>query len=117
MVSGIHSSLSALKAFSVKAQVTASNAANANTDGFKKSQVYMVESRPGGVEPKVEQINTEGTQILRDTPEGPQFVELSNVDLGEVASNLIVAQRGFEANLVALRTQDEMTGSLMDIIG
>lgn len=90
MVSGIHSSLSALKAFSVKAHVTASNAANANTDGAR---------------------------ILRDTTHGPQLVELSNVDLGEVAANLIVAQRGFEANLVALRTQDEMTGSLMDIIG
>ncbi len=90
MVPGIHRLLSALKAFGVKAHVTASHAANANT---------------------------EGARILRDTTHGPQLVELSNVDLGEVAANLIVAQRGFEAHLAALRTHDEMTESLMDIIG
>jgi flagellar basal-body rod protein FlgC len=42
-------------------------------------------------------------------------LELSNVDLGEEAVNQIIGQRGFEANLQALKTADEMLGRILDI--
>jgi Flagellar basal body rod FlgEFG protein C-terminal len=49
-----------------------------------------------------------GPAILNDTGHGPAQVELSNVDLGEETINLIIGQRGFEANIQVLKTADEM---------
>ena len=43
------------------------------------------------------------------------MVELSNVDLGEEAVNLIIGQRGFEANLQTINTADQMLGTILDI--
>ena len=38
-----------------------------------------------------------------------------NVNLAEELVNQILAQRAYEANAAAIRTQDEMTDSLLDI--
>jgi len=65
--------------------------------------------------PVVRKDNSAGPTILRDSSHGPIQVELSNVDLGEEAVNQIIGQRGFEANLQALNTADDMLGSLLDI--
>jgi flagellar basal-body rod protein FlgC len=84
MIGAISSALSGLIAFSTQINVTAHNIANVNTDWFKKSHY------------------------------GPTQMELSNVDLAEEAVNRIAAQREFEANLQAIKTADDMLGSLLD---
>jgi flagellar basal-body rod protein FlgC len=105
MISGITSALSAVNAFGTKLDVTANNIANANTDRFKKSRVEFQESAPGlGVTAVVEQVAA------------PQFVEQSNVDLGEEAVNLMMAQRGIELNAGVIRAYDAALGSLVSII-
>jgi flagellar basal-body rod protein FlgG len=43
------------------------------------------------------------------------MVELSNVDLGEEAVNLIIGQRRFEVNIQTLNTADQMLGTILDI--
>jgi flagellar hook protein FlgE len=117
MVSPIHSSVSAINAFSKKMRVTADNVANVNTDGFKKSRVTMNEGKSGGVEAKISQANTPGfpKQITEDGQ--VKDVESSNVDLGEEMTESIATQTAQEANLKTIKAQDEMIGTLLDTIG
>jgi flagellar hook protein FlgE len=42
--------------------------------------------------------------------------ELSNVELEEEMTQLIMTQRCYEANLKAAKTKDEMLGTLVDIM-
>lgn len=69
----------------------------------------------GGVLPVVRKDDSAGPTVLRDSSYGPTQSELSNVDLAEEAINRIVAQRGFEANLHAIKTADDMLGRILDI--
>jgi flagellar hook protein FlgE len=116
MMSAIHSALSGLGAYAKQIEVSANNVANVNTDGFKKSHVELVSVETGGVFPVVRNDDSAGPTVLRDRGYGPTQVELSNVDLGEEAVNQIIGQRGFEANLQAIKTADDMLGSLLDIM-
>ncbi|MDX2454646.1 flagellar basal body rod C-terminal domain-containing protein [Desulfosarcina sp.] len=117
MMSPLHSSLSAISAFSVKMNVTANNIANVNSDGFKKSRTTLKERPLGGVEPDVSIDNTPG-------PTNPVFengvtgqIEASNVDLAEEITDSISTQAGCKANLKTIQVYDEMLGSLLDTIG
>jgi flagellar hook protein FlgE len=115
MIDAIHSALSGLIAFSTQIGVTAHNVANVNTNGFKKSQTELIAQETGGVLAVIQKNESAGPTILNDTGYGPAQLELSNVDFGEEAVNQIIGQRGFEANLQALKTADEMLGSILDI--
>jgi flagellar hook protein FlgE len=42
--------------------------------------------------------------------------ETSNVDLAEELPQMIVSQRGYEANIKALETQEEVLKSTIDIL-
>jgi len=116
MVSGIYSSLSGLAVAQKKINAVAHNTANANTDGFKKHRTLHQEVQPqGGVTSTVEQVDTPGPVVYRETETGLTPVELSNVDLGEEAVNLLLGKRLFEANLRALEVQNDTVGSVLDI--
>ena len=115
MIGAIHSALSGLIAFSTQIGVTAHNVANVNTNGFKKSQTELIAQETGGVFAVIQKNEPAGPAILHDTGYGPAQLELSNVDLGEETINRIIGQRGFEASLQAIKTADDMLGSLLDI--
>lgn len=115
MLSANHTALSGLTAFGKKVEVTAHNVANVNTDGFKKLQTDFIEVPVGGVEATVRQDDSPGALVLKDTPPGPAQVDVSHTDLGQEAVNLIVSQRGLEANLTMLRTADQVLGTVLDI--
>jgi flagellar hook protein FlgE len=115
MIGAIHSALSGLTAFSTQLDVSAHNVANVMTNEFKKSRTEFVELETGGVLPVIQKNESAGPFILNNTGYGPALLELSNVDLGEEAVNQIIGQRGFEANLQAIKTADDMLGSLLDI--
>lgn len=117
MISGINSALSGLMAFQKKVDSIANNVANVNTDGFKKTRVTLSEQDPQGVTANVEKIDTSGPLVTEQTPEGEQLVEKSNVELSEELPNLMLSRRFFEANLKTIQTEEEMLGSLLDIIG
>ena len=114
MISAIHTALSGLSAFGKQLEVSANNVANVNTDGFKGSRTEFVEAQSGGVLPVVQKDNSAGPAVLKDTAQGPQQVELSNVNLAQEAVSQIIAQRGFEANLRTLKTADDLLGSILD---
>jgi flagellar hook protein FlgE len=115
MVGAIHSALSGLTAFSTQIDVTAHNVANVMTNEFKKSRTEFVALETGGVLSVIQKNESAGPSILNNTGYGPAQLELSNVDLGEEAINLIISQRGYEANLQTIKTADDMLGSLLDI--
>jgi flagellar basal-body rod protein FlgC len=115
MMSAIHTALSGLAAYAKQVEVTAHNVANVNTNGFKKSHTEFVAVETGGVLPVVQKDVSAGPTVLNNSGYGPALVELSNVDLGEEAVNLILAQRGFEANLNTIKTADDMLGTILDM--
>ena len=120
--------ISALNAFSTSMQVTANNIANVNTDGFKHSRAEL-ETGPGdqGVRvadirqstqagPLVESLVRVEDQVTGQVSTEYQYVEGSNTDLAREFTHMIMTQRGYEANAQAIRAQDEMLGSLMDMM-
>ena len=108
-VQGLGSTVSAIKAFGTKMASISNNVANSQSVGYKKSRVLMMEQDNGqGVKIDFTRIDTPG--YLSATGE-----ELSNVDLAEEFSAMIITQNGFEANVKMARAFDEMTGTLIDI--
>lgn len=115
MTFALNAALSALGAYEKKLNVTANNIANVNTDGFKKSRALLQEGDPSGVVVSIRRVNTPGSPIL--PPDGTgETRESSNVDLAEEIVDLHTTKYGFQANLKTLKTEDEMLGSLFDIL-
>lgn len=118
MISGINSTLSALRGLSTKLDSTANNVANMESDGFKKTRVTLEEGgAAGGVSARVERVETPGPQVLETTPAGTTLVEKSNVELTEEIPNLMMVKNSYKANLKVIQVNDEMLGSLLDIKG
>lgn len=117
MISATDNSLSALSAFQKKMDVTANNIANVLTDEFKKSRVILEEGHPSGVNAVIDRVDTHG--VPRETIRDDQAVtvESSNVDLAEELPELIVNRAAYGANLKALKAQEDMMGSLLDVFG
>jgi flagellar basal-body rod protein FlgC len=117
LISLINSSLSGLSAFTRKMRVISNNIANVNTDGYKKRRALFSEGANGGVDVTVTRIDSPGPPIL-DAKDYPMVEkEMSNVDLTEEIPQMMLTQRGYEANLKTLKIQDEMIGALLDVRG
>jgi flagellar hook protein FlgE len=114
MISGISASLSGLWAFTGTLSNAAGNIANVNTDGYKKATATIVEDKKGLPGVSVERRDTPGP-IVQETD--GSLRELSNVELAEEFPRMMISQRGYEANIRALKVEDQMIGSLLDIIG
>ncbi len=115
MIRSIHPALSALRAFGQKLAVTANNIANMNTNGFKGSQAILEEAPPNGVTASISRIETPGAPLPpEEATSGPK--ESSNVAVEEEMVNLITAKQGYTANLKTIKLQDEVLGTLLDIV-
>ncbi len=117
MISSIETALSAIHAYGTKMSVTANNVANVETEGFKKSRAILVEGTNNAVEVEVTKIVTPGPKIIEPNNDQHQPSERSNVDLSEEIPQTIINQNGYEANFTTLRARDEMTATLIDIVG
>ena len=117
MISALNGTISALSAFVTKLGVTADNIANTNTDGFKRNRAYLHEDDNGGV--RVEIKRDESPGLRYDVIENGEKVEkeTSNVNLAEEIPDLMLTKRAYQANLKTVDTQEEMLGSLLDIVG
>jgi len=80
----------------------AQNVANVNSDGYIPKSTTLNESANGGVAASTTQVTDNGSTT-------------SQTDLAKEMSDQVVISRGVEANVAAIRTQDEMIGSLLDI--
>jgi flagellar hook protein FlgE len=107
--------LTALSSFVRKVDVTANNIANVNTEDFKKSRAVLQEAYPSGVKVSISQVDTPGMPLPADESH-PDSKETSNVVLEDELADLIVTQHMYDANLTTIRTEEEMQGTLLDLI-
>jgi flagellar basal body rod protein FlgG len=118
MISSVRNSLSALYAFGKKMGVTANNVANLQSDGFKKSKVVLEEGPGGSVKAEINPVDSPGNVVYEENGDGRLVgKELSNVDLSEEIPQTVLTRRGYETNLRMIETDDEMLGSVLDIMG
>ena len=114
MFPGFATALSGVQAGTRLLSASAHNIANAQTENFKGTRTTFEESSAGGVIVSFNQDNRPGLQL----PPGDDsliFREGSNVELEEELINTLQATNLIEANLVSIRTQESVLGSLLDI--
>ncbi|MBW2674760.1 MAG: flagellar basal body rod protein [Deltaproteobacteria bacterium] len=104
-----HIAVSAISALDRKLDVTANNIANVNTDEFKKSRAVFQTRDIPGVSVTISEVDTPGTMQ-------PSGLETSNVNLAEEFAGLITTQHSQTANVKVIETEEEMQGSLLDIL-
>lgn len=112
----VNTTLSAVQAFGTKLGVAANNLANVESDGFKKSRATMSEGPKGGVTVDIQKVDSPGPTVTEVVAGETKERELSNVDMAEEITGMIPTERGFDANLTVIKTQDEMLGTLIDVI-
>ncbi len=117
MISSVNANVAGVKAFQQKLNVTANNIANVNTDEFKKQRALLHQDDHGGIRVEIDKVDTPG--YPKETVVDGKVVqsESSNVDLAEALTETIPTQAGYDANLKAIQTEDEMTGTLLDVVG
>jgi flagellar basal-body rod protein FlgC len=100
-------------------RITANNLANVNTPGFQAARGVNKPAQNGGVRL---------AGVVRDPSPGPAvpssgpdavdgFTEGSNVDITREQADNIVNPRQMEANASVLKTQDDMIGTALDLLG
>jgi flagellar basal body rod protein FlgG len=115
MSSPIYPALSALRAFAEKLGVTANNVANMNTEGFKKTRTLLQEASPSGVTVSLSRIETPGAPLPPEqTTQAGR--ESSNVEIEEELVDLLTTKHAYAANLNTVKAEDEMIGTLLDIV-
>ncbi len=130
MISGFSTSLSGLMAQSKRVAVSADNIANMQSRGLRPGgpaeqpgayvpkQTQDVTTAGGGVRAEVRAVTPPSVEVY--APSNPDadvngVAALPNVNLAAELVTQIQAQTAYEANAAAIRTQDEMTDSLLDI--
>lgn len=135
MTDAIAIALSGLKAQSQRLAATASNIANVSTTGAVPSadpsapvstvykplqtsfQSITIDGEGKGVTARVsEKQNGYSLAYAPDSPDANAegLIAVPNVDLATEAVNLLITKNVYKANLLALKTADELTKSLLD---
>lgn len=97
------SSIASVRAHSTWMDVNANNVANVNTDKFKSVDTRLENNG-----------NENPTPVLREN-ESKSAEDRSNTDLAKELTDQIPIEKGLAVNVKAIKTQDEMLGTLMDI--
>ncbi len=128
-VNSLDSATSGLYANAARLAVSGHNVANINTNGFQSQEINTTDSayindigtgtrvsavysppRPG---PMVQ--DTTGAES-GENGGTPGMVELSNTDLVRETTNQIAARNAYSVNLSTIRSTDEMTETLLDMV-
>ena len=112
MITGISASIAGLLAFGKKLSNTAHNVANSNTNGYKKTISTITEDSQNLPKVNLMKSNAPGAIIQNEG----LLAETSNVDLAEEFPQMMIAQRGYEANITALKAQSDVLKSILDIV-
>ena len=100
-----------MQAAEARAERSARNVANVNTDGYLASRVTTQEARDGGVTYRSVPNDTPKLTYNRD---GRQAA-MSNTDLAQETVERIGAASAFKANLAVLKTDDDMKRTLLSL--
>lgn len=113
MVSSINNSAQALKAFGTATAVNANNIANVESDNFKSSRAVMNEGGDGGVKVTLSQNSAQGPLVAKSDG---STKELSNTDLATEFTSMINNQSAYGANIKTVQAQDQMKGTLINMM-
>ena len=113
MISAVNSSLSASNAYDTSTAVTAHNVANVETDNFDKSRTVFNEDSGGGVKVTISKVNEENPIAYQS--DGTERA-LSNTSIAEDMTNLIKDEKGYSFNAEVIQTDDEMKGTVIDMV-
>ena len=118
VVDPLHSAIAGIVTHAEKIAVAAHNIANINTEGFKKSQAVIESDVAGQPDVKITQSDAPGPMIPvpEGLPGGTKFVEMSNVNLAEEIVQMQIAKYGYAASVNIISAQDQMIGTILDII-
>ncbi|MDR3640782.1 MAG: flagellar basal body rod C-terminal domain-containing protein [Humidesulfovibrio sp.] len=100
MSDGISASVQALGALDVSLQATANNIANVSTEGFRSARADFSDG-PGG----------QGVQVASISR-----ADSSGVDLPREMVGLMQVDQAYTANASMIRTADETTGTVLNMI-
>jgi len=112
MINGLSASVSGLWMFVRKLENAARNIANSNTDSYKSKKAPITEDDSGQPAMNITIDNAPGASV-QDSDGVLQ--ETSNVELLDEMTDLLIAKRGYEANLKSVKAREEMLDSLLDI--
>ncbi len=98
----ISANVSSLIAHQNFANANAHNVANVNTDGFVPTQTHLVNGNASSVSASFQSADNTGSLQ-------------SQTDLGREMTDQMIVQKGHEVQGTAIRTQDEMIGTLLDM--
>lgn len=96
------SNVSSIQAHQTVLNNSANNVANVNTDRFVPTESTISSSGSGSVQTNLQSATDNGSTT-------------SQTDLSRELTGQVVVERSVEANAEAIRTQDQMYGSLLDI--
>ncbi|WP_295007236.1 hypothetical protein [Sulfurimonas sp.] len=96
----ISNNISSIQAHQSMMNTNANNVANVNSDGFIPRDTRMA-ANEGGVKANTRMADNNGSTR-------------SQTDLAKEISDQIILQNATAVNVTAIRTQDEMLGSLLD---
>ena len=116
MIPIISSNLSALRAFGKKMAVIANNVANIKSEGFKKSRAVFKEGTANDVSLEISTVENPGPLVPVEEDGKTVLKETSNVELAQEIPQASLTKTYYQANLVVLNEEDEMLGTLLDII-
>ena len=83
-----------------------------NTKGYKKTVATITEDGAGLPGLDLKESDTPGALVQEDGI----TQETSDVDLAEELPQMMVAQRGYETNLKALKAQEDLLKSTLEIL-
>lgn len=113
MISAMDASLSALRSFGQSQDLRAGNIANVNTDGDRPLEGRPVEGPVGGVQLHVRP----AAEIPSYSPDSPADLPLSGTDLAEETVGGMIDSAAWKASIQVARAADEMTGTILDLVG
>jgi flagellar hook-associated protein FlgK len=111
--STLNNALSGLQAATATMQVTASNVANARTDGYQTQRVELAD-RPSGVEARTPADTGTARPALPPTQAVSISRPPSDVDLAQEMVKLTANESFYLANVRALEAAHGMLGTLLD---
>jgi flagellar hook protein FlgE len=132
MMISVSSSLSALRAYGKRMGVHANNVANMHSKDFSKSRVLMKEGLDQTVTAEIDRV--EVPMLKRETAGENNPVDVdpgaanaarddvltngndNNVDLATELVGITITKVGYKSNLKMVQAQDEMVGTLIDML-
>lgn len=132
MMFSVNSSLSALMAYGKKMAVHADNVSNVYSEDYKKSRAIINQGPDRNVTAEIEKIDsmsppvqeTNNRAALENEPDdlnrtmarSDSVKKSNNVELNDEFVGIGIAQKGYEANIKVIEAQNEMIGTILDLL-